>query len=212
LIVNSIKHNFQKEIYELFEIPQNKFVHLETYPHIQSDRLVYFTPTYQPDMKALAWVRDTILNSIDKNVSTEKRIYISRQRSNSKRIKNHEEIIPLLEKFDFKIIKPEEMTLFEQVETFYNANFVIGAHGAALANLMFCKPDTNVIEIRSSLHQGSFSAPFVYMWYKELNNLKYSLLLSEIDESSELKGRSKMDSDLVIDIVELESLIKLHLD
>ena len=212
LIVNSIKHNFQKEIYELFEIPQNKFVHLETYPHIQSDRLVYFTPTYQPDMEALAWVRDTILNSIDKNISTEKRIYISRQTSNSKRIKNHEEIIPLLEKFDFKIIKPEEMTLFEQVETFHNANFVIGAHGAALANLMFCKPDTNVIEIRSSLHRGSFAAPFVYMWYKELNNLKYSLLLSEIDESFELKGRSKMDSDLVIDIVEFETLIKLHLD
>ena len=41
----------------------------------------------------------------------------------------------------------------------------------------------------------------VYMWYKELNNLKYSLLLSEIDESFELKGRSKMDSDLVIDAV-----------
>lgn len=212
LIVKALKFNFQKEIYELFKIPQNKFVQLDTHPHIQADNLVFLSPTYQPDMEALAWVRNTILSFVKQVGTTKKRIYISRQSSNSKRIKNHEEFLEILKKFQFVIIKPEEMTLFEQVETFCNADFVIGAHGAALANLMFCKSNTNVIEIRSKFHQGSYAAPFVYMWYKELNNLKYSLLLSDIEESLELKGRSKMDSDIIIDKIELETLIKAHLN
>ena len=77
---------------------------------------------------------------------------------------------------------------------------------------MFCEANTHVIEIRSKYHYGSFSAPHVYMWYKELNNLKYSILSSDIRESKSLKGRSKMDSDFIIDIPRLDNLIKFHLD
>ena len=76
---------------------------------------------------------------------------------------------------------------------------------------MFCKPKTNVIEIRSRFHNGSFSAPYVYMWYKELNDLKYSVLPSNIKESKSLKGRSQMDSDFIVDTQQLELLIQLHL-
>ena len=76
---------------------------------------------------------------------------------------------------------------------------------------MFCKPQTNVIEIRSRFHTGSFSAPYVYMWYKELNNLIYSVMPSDIKESKSLRGRSQMDSDFIIDVQQLERLIQFHL-
>lgn len=212
LIVKSSKYDFQNEIYDLFKVPRNKFVKLENYPHIQADSLIYYSPTYQPDLEALAWTRDFILNSTNHKGDTKKRIYICRQNSNSKRIKNNEELLAVLTANNFTVIQPEKMTVLEQVKTFRNADFVIGAHGAALANLMFCNADTNVIEIRSKFHHGAFSAPNVYMWYKELNQLKYSILLSDIEESGELKGRSKMDSDFIIDTNELETLVKLHLN
>ena len=35
---------------------------------------------------------------------------------------------------------------------FKNSSIVIGAHGAALANITFCKPNTKVIEIIPSDH------------------------------------------------------------
>ena len=37
----------------------------------------------------------------------------------------------------------------DQVKIFNNAEFIIGLHGAAFANLCFCKPGTKVVELRS---------------------------------------------------------------
>jgi hypothetical protein len=212
LLVHESKYDFQKQIYDLFQIPQERFVQLKSNPHIQSDQLLFFSPNYQPDIEALRWTRDHILTFIKKESNNEKRLFISRQDSNSKRILNNSKVKDLLNKYNFEIFKPENCTVIEQIRVFKNCSFVIGAHGAALANLMFCKPDTDVIEIRSKYHYGSFTAPKVYMWYKELNKLKYSVLPTNIMESKNLKGRSKMDSDFIIDIQELEALIKLHLN
>tara|TARA_B100000927_G_C16430162_1_gene455206 strand:+ start:464 stop:1246 length:783 start_codon:yes stop_codon:yes gene_type:complete len=51
-----------------------------------------------------------------------------------------------------KLIYPEEHTLFEQIEFFNNADIVIAQHGAALVNMVFCKPDRAIIEISSSFN------------------------------------------------------------
>jgi capsular polysaccharide biosynthesis protein len=212
LIIHESKYNFQNEIYDLFEIPKIKFVELKSNQHVQAKQLFFFSPIYQPDIDALTWTRDYLLKFAKEEPQSKKRLFICRESSNSKRIVDNKEINELLIKYDFEILKPENYTVKEQIELFKNSSFVIGAHGAALANLMFCKPKTNVIEIRSRSHSGSFTAPHVYMWYKELNNLRYSVLTSEIKESKSLKGRSKMDSDFIVDFQELESLIQLHLN
>ena len=152
-----------------------------------------------------------MLSFVKNKVLADRRLFIDRESSCSKRIVNQKELMEILIKYDFEIFKPEDHSVLEQISTFSNSNFIIGAHGAALANLMFCKPKTNVIEIRSRFHNGSFSAPYVYMWYKELNDLKYSVLPSNIKESKSLKGRSQMDSDFIVDTQQLELLIQLHL-
>ena len=36
----------------------------------------------------------------------------------------------------------------DQVILFNNAKKIVGLHGAAFANLVFCKPKTNIIEMR----------------------------------------------------------------
>ena len=38
----------------------------------------------------------------------------------------------------------------DQVKIFNNAEIIIGLHGAAFANLCFCKPGTKVVELRSN--------------------------------------------------------------
>jgi hypothetical protein len=212
LIVHESKYSFQKEIYELLGIPQKRFVELKNYQHIECEELFFFSPTYQPDMEALAWTRDFLLNFTRNTARKSRRLFICRENSNSKKIINNTEVKNILSKYDFEIFKPENHSVIDQIIAFKNAKFVIGAHGAALSNLMFCEANTHVIEIRSKYHYGSFSAPHVYMWYKELNNLKYSILSSDIRESKSLKGRSKMDSDFIIDIPRLDNLIKFHLD
>ena len=211
LIIHQSRHEFQDQIYDLFDIPKSKFIELSMNPHLQAEELFSFSPIYQPDVEALTLVRDHMLSFVKDKALADRRLFIDRESSSSKRIVNQKELMEILTKYDFEIIKPENFSVLEQIATFRNSNFIIGAHGAALANLMFCKPQTNVIEIRSKFHNGSFSAPHVYMWYKELNDLKYSVLPSNIKESKSLKGRSQMDSDFMVDIQQLELLIQLHL-
>ena len=43
-----------------------------------------------------------------------------------------------------------EYNFIEQVNIFYNANCVIGLHGAGFANIVFCKKNTVVLEIKSN--------------------------------------------------------------
>jgi hypothetical protein len=211
LIIHQSRHEFQDQIYDLFDVPKSKFIELSMFPHLQADQLFCFSPIYQPDIEALTWVRDHMLSFVKNKELADRRLFIDRESSSSKRIVNQKELMEILAKYDFEIFKPEDHSVLEQIITFRNSNFIIGAHGAALANLMFCKPQTNVIEIRSIFHSGSFSAPYVYMWYKELNNLRYSVMPSNIIESKSLKGRSQMDSDFIIDIQQLERLIRFHL-
>jgi hypothetical protein len=211
LIIHKSRYEFQDQIYDLFDVPKSKFIELSIFPHLQADQLFCFSPIYQPDIEALTWVRDHMLSFVKNKALADRRLFIDRESSSSKRIVNQKELMEILAKYDFEIFKPEEHSVLEQIITFRNSNFIIGAHGAALANLMFCKPQTNVIEIRSRFHTGSFTAPYVYMWYKELNNLSYSVLPSNIIESKSLKGRSQMDSDFIIDIQQLEYLINFHL-
>jgi capsular polysaccharide biosynthesis protein len=211
LIIHQSRYEFQDQIYDLFDIPKSKFIELSRYPHLQADQLFCFSPIYQPDIEALTWVRDRMLSFVKNKALSDRRIFIDRESSSSKRIVNQKELMEILIKYDFEIFKPEDHSVLEQISTFRNSDFIIGAHGAALANLMFCKPQTNVIEIRSRFHTGSFSAPYVYMWYKELNNLRYSVMPSDIKESKSLRGRSQMDSDFIIDVQQLERLIQFHI-
>ena len=47
----------------------------------------------------------------------------------------------------FKSLTMKDFHFKDQVKIFNNAEIVIGLHGAAFANLCFCKPGTKVIEL-----------------------------------------------------------------
>ena len=53
-----------------------------------------------------------------------------------------------LEGKGFKSYKTGELPFLNQVYLFNNAKQIVGAHGAAFANLVFCKKDTKIVEIK----------------------------------------------------------------
>lgn len=142
---------------------------------------------------------------LNKNVatrSTSKRIYISRANAHMRRLVNEEKLTQKLEKFGFKTIYSEELSLIEQAQVFYDANFIIGAHGAGLANLVFCRPKTKVIElIHAEFNQGVTS----YAALSELFSLEYYLHVSEAKAASD--PQSKQNSDFYADLDMLDSAL-----
>ena len=91
-----------------------------------------------------------------------------------------------------------ELSFFEQIYLFNNAKFIIGAHGAAFANLTFCSPDTNIIEIKPSSHPNN-----AYKRISQINNLNYKLI-----ETKELDESQKKFGDIYLSVKELEQCIK----
>ena len=70
--------------------------------------------------------------------------------SERRSIKNHKEICLELEKSygnKFKNISLENSSIYYQYHIFSNAKLIIAQHGAALANVIFMKDFTNVLEI-----------------------------------------------------------------
>ena len=51
----------------------------------------------------------------------------------------------LLHEFGFETIYPETYDIGRQIELFSQAEWIAGASGAALTNLLFCKPGCRVI-------------------------------------------------------------------
>lgn len=67
-----------------------------------------------------------------------RRIFLAR--SNDRRSFNQEELIAVAERHGFEAVYPERMSFPEQVQMFAEAAFVLGASGAAFANMLFCQP------------------------------------------------------------------------
>ncbi len=75
----------------------------------------------------------------------DKRILISRLRSR-RHIRNENELMRCLGGRGFSAYILEDLPLQAQIELFYDAEVVIGTHGAGLANLIFA-PSTKVVEL-----------------------------------------------------------------
>lgn len=75
--------------------------------------------------------------------ATGKRIYV-RRNSGLRKLVNDQQISEALTAAGFTVIAPEELSFSEQVRLFSQAELVIGATGAAMANLIFCPPGSRV--------------------------------------------------------------------
>ncbi len=106
----------------------------------------------RPNKQHLLWVRNSLLTSVIGNPHTttlaSRRIYLSRSKYSLRRsIVNENEILPILERYNFEVIHPEQLSLAEQIRIFAEAKVVLGPHGAALYNQIFCPYGASIIEI-----------------------------------------------------------------
>ena len=170
---------FQKRTLSLLGIKNYKIINSKRTKHLEAAKIIipdhpwYYKGTIFKEANSIPgwivkWLRKSFLKyNRKKNKSL--KIFIDRSESEYSHCKliNNEEIKKLLSKKGFKILKTGTLDFLKQVELFNSAKFVIGPHGAAFTNLVFCKPNTNVIEIKPK------KQPNNYKKISLLNNLNY---------------------------------------
>ena len=166
LLPNLNKH-FQNETLNLLKIPPERRLSSIKYRHINADQIITTDHPYVFKNDAsneiqnlpnwiIHWLRNSFLNEKEsENKSFPKKIYIDRSDAKSnhredRKIINEKEIIEKLKLNDYKIIRLADLKFIDQVKTFFNADKIIGLHGAGFANLIFCKPNANILEIKPS--------------------------------------------------------------
>ncbi|PIC01532.1 DUF563 domain-containing protein [Caulobacter sp. X] len=79
-----------------------------------------------------------------------KKIYVSRLGSLKRILVNEAELEAELTARGFTIVKPETLSVREQVALFHQAEVIVAPAGAALANVLFCRPGAKIIELQPS--------------------------------------------------------------
>ncbi len=74
-----------------------------------------------------------------KSVKTREKIYISRYDAGTRVVSNEEELFNYLETEGFEFVFLSKLSIPEQIQLFAEAKYIITAHGAGLANLIYAK-------------------------------------------------------------------------
>ena len=77
---------------------------------------------------------------------------------NSRNIKNRKALVEALSQFGFAAIQPEKLKFDEQAMLFSSADVIVTEFGAAMANAVFCRPGTRVVEIIAEGQHDPWSA------------------------------------------------------
>lgn len=93
---------------------------------------------------SIKYIRNMIIKSPTKGF---RKIYISRQNTQIKRIDNENQVIQILKKYGFEIIYPEKLAFEEQIKIFSEAEYIMGATGAAFTNIIYAPKNAKVVSI-----------------------------------------------------------------
>ena len=206
--VNHCCFPFQRETVSLLGIPLEKIVETYKNNHIQARQLLVSSVIIESTKWACDFLRRELLNDSIIGLQKKQRIFISRKEK--RRVINEDELVAVLSKFGFKSIAPESLSVAEQISLFAAAEVVIGAHGAALTNTVFCSPGTKVIEI--------FSPDYVNPCYRKLSSqvgLEYWEFIGErvleLDLDSQPRGEKihYVLEDILVNIAALLNMMKL---
>ncbi len=192
-IVSDPVQQYKLDSLAAFGITQDRLVPVKGYYEIRCERLWYATPANDMVWNLQAWVqvRDALLRMAgDVGEPASARVFISRNGSpERKRLANEDELLPLIEDYGFSVVRPERMSLAQQVRALSKAKVVLGAHGAGMTNLLFSPSGTQLLELQDALF-----APRLWYWKKaSMLGHDYCTMIGSAKES-----KGWLDTDFTI--------------
>jgi capsular polysaccharide biosynthesis protein len=108
-------------------------------------------PSYPESIyKDFLWLKEKMLAGKKAIRKKDERLYVSRKNYSTRNIINEEELYPVLQKYGFDIIYPENLSATEQALLFSKAEIVVGPNGSGLVNVIY-SDSIKVMEIFGSI-------------------------------------------------------------
>ena len=180
-------------------LPRAKVVFVDDERQIRCETLLYVTPPHiapifmHPQAMQLAADAARVVADVPSGEAPPSSLYVSRQKTGARRIINAEAVEAALGAAGFETVFPEDLDFSDQVALFSRAARVAGVKGAGLANIMFCRPGTEVLVFSP----GDFPDPFFWDLATP-RGLAYAEIFSRAPASLEApQGKSDIEVDLI---------------
>ncbi len=113
------------------------------------------------------------------------RIYISREKANTRKLKNEKELCDVLKKYNFIKVCMEELSFEEQYKLASKAEMLVGLHGAGLTHMLWMQEGSKVLEIRAEKDNqrncyfslaSALGLQYYYVLAKQINDKDYFVI------------------------------------
>ena len=161
VLVNGLTHPFQEETLEHIGISKNRCLsfHKTELAYEMEEALLPSLPGV-PGVVPPETVEFLQSTFPTKKIGAGRKLFIGRGGAEHRALIHAGKIAAMLSERGFESVDCGKMSVKEQANIFGSAEVVVGAHGAALTNLVFCRPGTRVVEL--------FSPAYVNPCYRDL--------------------------------------------
>ena len=161
VLVNGLTHPFQQETLKHLGIPKNRCLsfHKTELAYEMEEALLPSLPGV-PGVVPPETVEFLQSTFPTKKIGAGRKLFIGRGGAEHRALIHEGKIAAMLSERGFESVDCGKMSVKEQANIFGSAEVVVGAHGAALTNLVFCRPGTLVVEL--------FSPAYVNPCYRDL--------------------------------------------
>lgn len=172
---------FFKEMVTLTRLRQHTWI---VQDHMIESERIFFGQSDRMNRANLDYAR-LLLDVPDSDPTADRRLFLTRS-STTRTLTNEQEIEDLVSRFGFEIVDTGCMSLIEQMETFADARYVIGIHGAGLTNLIFRKnAPLGLLELFDPAYVRKWRVPQGhYFFLCRALGFEYVALVGESDETS----------------------------
>lgn len=210
LVLPKTSYKFQNQMLSLLDIKEEQIIRLNPQFLIKAKEII--TPQYLAsygnyEPKLLTQFANWILSKQKEKINSQEisqNIYITRKKANYRKIDNEELLINQLTALNFIIKDLEDLDLYSQIALFNNAKLIVAPHGAGLTNLIYCKPQTLIVELlpEDYTHTCFYNLANVF-------NLDYYYVIGESTNKS--KKLKPYQFNMRINIEDLINLLKIEI-
>ena len=163
------KAPWQREIMTRYGIPEDRMIPSGPQSHYRADELV--VPALNNDLglenfdgMGLAlqpWIPEFHRRSVltRRRPAPSRRTFLARDGADGRGIVQSEALERAMVGLGFDVVRPERLDLAEQAALMHESAIVVGPHGGAFTNCVFCGPSTTLVEIfRTNFYNGAFRA------------------------------------------------------
>ncbi len=115
-------------------------------------------------------VRDRVIEAVGALAVRDRHLFIASDEVDAAAPGNAAELLARAKRAGFMCVVMAKLSFWDQVRLFAEASHVIGAHGADLASMAFCRPGTTVCELRPA------GAPWTWRHLAAMRGLVYGCL------------------------------------